>query len=146
MAAFRGLYRCFCESVAGKLCQVTVPILLRKDRATQYKYNIIVVLQCRVPWLRNAFMTTCKRGGKKRDSNISDFTSWLETYRKERLKCHSGIFFSAEEPGRGTFAVGTIADVIWKNWHEVPMELFPNHPCEKKASVFCFHQTTVLVS
>lgn len=26
------------------------------------------------------------------------------------------------------------------------MELFPNHPCAKKASVFCFHQTTVLVS
>lgn len=26
------------------------------------------------------------------------------------------------------------------------MELFPTHPCAKKASVFCFHQAMMLVS
>lgn len=102
-----------------------------------------MILQCHVPWLRNTFVTTCRKGGKSH-SNISDFTRWLQTYRKERLKYHSGFFFFLQK--NLAEALLLLVQLLIYNWHEVPVELIPNHPCAKKASVFCFHQTTVLAS
>lgn len=94
--------------------------------------------------LRNAFMTTtCRRGGK-RHNNISDFSRWLETYRKQRLKCHCAFFFFSSLQRNLAEAFLLLVQLLIYNQHEVPVELFPNHPCAKKASVFCFHQTTEL--
>lgn len=80
--------------MAGKVCQVIGPILLRRDRAMEYKYIGYCGFTVSCPLTeKHIHYDMQERWKKKRDSNISDFTRWLETYRKERLKCHSGFFF-----------------------------------------------------
>lgn len=100
--------------MAGKFCQVIVPILLRADsNTTELQSKNILVL-----WFYNVMFPDWEIHSWQHAEKVERVTvislispDDCKPTEKGKVKIPQWLFFFAEEPGRGTFAVGTIADL-----------------------------------
>lgn len=142
LAVFREVCRCFLERMAGKLCQAIVSILLRAELQSK---NILVF------WFYNVILPDWEMHSwqhaeeVERGTVISLILQMTGNLQKAKVKMSQCLFFFFLQRNLAE-ALLLLVQLLIYNWHEVPVELFPNHPCAKRASVFCFHQTPVLAS